>query len=100
MARFRSKARKPLLVMALARAIFMTFLMMLLSFALSLLLAITVLLIVAASKGSHVDMAFAYRHIAAPVALVVGIIVLVLSLIMELRHHRQTKALRSVERAG
>ena len=100
MAGFSGKRRKPLLVMALARAIFVTFLLMLLSFAVSLLLAITVLLIAAATKGSHVDMAFAYRNIAAPVALVVGVIVLVLSLLMELRHYRQTRALQSIERAG
>jgi ABC-type dipeptide/oligopeptide/nickel transport system permease component len=98
-ARFR-KSGKPRLSMAVARAVLVTFLLMLLSFAISLLLAIAGLLIASASKGTHVDMTFAYRHVAAPVALVVGSIVLVLSLVMEIRHYRQTKALTSIARAG
>jgi ABC-type dipeptide/oligopeptide/nickel transport system permease component len=94
------KPRTPRLTMALARALLVTFLLMLLSFAISLLLAIGSLMITAAAKGGHVDMTFAYRHIAAPVAMVVGLIVLALSLTMEIRHYRQAKALISIERAG
>jgi hypothetical protein len=92
--------RKPRLVMLLARALLVSLLVMILAFAISLLLAIAGLLVVAASKGGSVDMRFAYRQIAAPVAIVVGPIVLALSLIMEIRHYRQAKALASIERAG
>jgi len=92
--------RKPRLVMVLARALLVSLLVMILAFAISLLLAIAGLLVVAASKGGSVDMRFAYRYIAAPVAIVVGPIVLALSLIMEIRHYRQAKALASIERAG
>jgi hypothetical protein len=94
------KSGKPRLLTAVARAVLVAFLLMLLSFAISLLLAIAGLLIASATKGTHVDMTFAYRHVAAPVALVVGSIVLILSLVMEIRHYRQTKALASIERAG
>ena len=63
--------RKPRLVMVLARALLVSLLVMILAFAISLLLAIAGLLVVAASKGGSVDMRFAYRQIAAPVAIVV-----------------------------
>jgi ABC-type dipeptide/oligopeptide/nickel transport system permease component len=92
--------RKPRLTMVVARALLVSLLGMILAFAISLLLGIAGLMIAAANKGGTVDMTFAYRHIAAPVALVVGPVVLVLSLAMELRHYRQAKALASIERAG
>jgi len=46
------------------------------------------------------DLRFAYRHIAVPVALSVGAIVLVLALIMEIRHYRQSRALAEIARAS
>jgi hypothetical protein len=100
MAAIFGKPRKPRLMMAVARALLVAFLLMLVSFAISLLLAIGGLVIAAAIKGTHVDMTFAYRYIAAPVAMVVGPTVLVLSLALEVRHYRQAKALASIERAG
>ena len=96
---FQRGARKPRLAMLVARALLVSLLTMILAFAISLLLAIGGLMI-KAHNGGTVDMTFAYRHIAAPVALVVGPIVLVLSLAMEFRHYRQAKALASIERAG
>lgn len=97
---FQREVRKPRLAMLVARALLVSLLGMILAFAISLLLAIGGLIITAAHNGGTVDMTFAYRHIAAPVALVVGPIVLVLSLTMEFRHYRQAKALASIERAG
>jgi hypothetical protein len=94
------RVRKPRLFMVVARAVLVSLLVMILAFAVSLLLAIGGLMILAASKGDSVDMTFAYRHVAAPVAMVVGPVVLVLSLTMEIRHYRQAKALASIERAG
>jgi hypothetical protein len=82
------------------RALLVTFLMTLLAFAVSMLLAIIGLAIYSAARGIHPDFAFGYRHIAAPFAVGVGAVVLVLSLMMEIRHYRQARALASIERAG
>jgi hypothetical protein len=43
---------------------------------------------------------FAYRHIAFPCAIIVGVIVLVLSLAMEIRNYRQRKTLAGIERVS
>jgi hypothetical protein len=45
-------------------------------------------------------MRIAYRQIALPMALVAGTIIFVLSLVMEIRHYRQVKALSAIERMG
>jgi flagellar biosynthesis protein FliR len=78
----------------------MTALLTLLAFAVSLLLSI--LGTVVYSQVTHVapNMPFAYRYIAFPFAITVGIIVLALSLAMEIRHYRQRKTLAGIERAG
>lgn len=95
-----NRVRKPRLILAVARALLVTFLVTLLSFAVSLLLAIVGVTIYARIRGITPDMTFAYRHIAAPVAVMVGAVVLVLSFTMEVRHYRQAKALASIERAS
>jgi hypothetical protein len=46
------------------------------------------------------NMPFAYRYIAFPFAISVGVVVLALSLTMEIRHYRQRKTLAGIERAG
>lgn len=58
------------------------------------------LVIVSRLHGATPDLRFAYRHVAFPVALVVGSIVLLLSLVMEVRHYRQAKALAAILRAS
>jgi hypothetical protein len=80
------------------RVLLVTFLVTLLAFAVSLLLGIVSLLLVAKSRGIAPNLTLAYRHIAFPVAIIAGAIVLVLSLVMEIRHYRQTRVLRSIER--
>lgn len=92
--------RKPRLLLALGRALLASVLAAILAFAVSLLLAIMGLMILAVNEGRAVDMTFAYRHIASPAAMVVAPIVLVLALTMEIRHYRAAKALASIERAG
>lgn len=72
----------------------------LLCFAVSLLLAIVGTAIVSAFRHVHPDMRIAYRLIALPMALVAGAIIFVLSLIMEIRHFRQSKTLSAIERAS
>lgn len=84
----------------LGRVLFMSFLLTLLSFAVVLLGAIVVLVISAALRGGRPDMRFAYRHVAFPAAVVAGSIVLVLSVIMEVRHYRQAKTLAGIARAS
>ena len=81
-----------------ARILLITFLMTLLSFAVSLLLGIVGIVITARLRGLHPNMTMAYRYIAFPVAAVVGTIALIIVSAMEIRHHRQAKALAQIER--
>ena len=82
-----------------ARIFAMTFLFTLLSFAVALLLSIMGTVIYSQIKHIAPDLAFAYRHIAFPFAVVAGAIVLFLSLGMEIRNYRQRKA-AVIERAN
>jgi len=80
------------------RVFLVTFVGTLLCFAVSLLCGILGTVIVSAIRGVHPNMSFAYRGIAAPVALIAGSIIFVLALAMEIRHHRQMKSLSAIER--
>jgi len=91
---------KPRWYMIPVRAGFVAFLVTLVSFALSLLLSLIGMVLVAKLHSTPPDLRFAYRHIALPVALSVGAIVLVLALIMEIRHYRQSRALAQIARAS
>jgi TRAP-type C4-dicarboxylate transport system permease small subunit len=82
------------------RVVFVTFLLTLLSFALSLLLGIVGTVLVGKTRHVAPDLRIAYRVIAVPVAMVVCAIVLVLSLTMEIRHYRQSKVLSEMEKRG
>ena|SRR3974390_580287 len=77
-----------------------TFLLTLLSFAVALLLSILGSIVY--SQVVHVppNLPFAYRHIAFPLAITMGAIVLLLSLVMEIRHYRRRKVLAGIERAS
>jgi hypothetical protein len=76
-----------------------TFLLTLLSFAVALLLSI--LGTIAYSQFAHVapNLMFAYKHIAFPIALLVGSVVLVGTLVVEIRDHRQRSVLAAVEQS-
>jgi len=80
------------------RVVLITFLGTLISFAIALLFALLGTVTIAALRGVHPDMRIAYRHIALPFALVAGSIILVLALVTEVRHYRQTRALSAIER--
>jgi len=95
-----SPARKPRWYLIPVRVLLVTFLLSLLTFAVTLLLGIVGIVAGARVGGIHPDMRIAYRHIALPSAAVVGAIVLVSSVFMEVRHYRQAKALASIERAS
>lgn len=81
-----------------ARVFAMTFLFTLLSFAVALLLSIMGAVVYSQVKHVAPNLTFAYRHVAFPCAITAGAIVLVLSLVMEIRNHRQRKTLDGIER--
>jgi hypothetical protein len=83
-----------------ARVFAMTFLLTLLSFAVALLLSIMGTVVYSQVKHVAPNLTFAYRHVAFPFAITVGVIVLVLSLVMEIRNYRQRKALAGIERVS
>lgn len=91
---------KPRWYMIPVRAGFVAFLVTLISFALSLLLSLIGMVLVGKLHSTTPDLRFAYRHIALPVALSAGVIVLALALIMEIRHYRQSRALAQIARAS
>jgi hypothetical protein len=96
----KSLANKPRWYWIPARVLLVTFLLTLLSFAVSLLLGILGLVIAARLRGPHLNLATAYRHIALPAATVVGAVVLVFVSVMEVRQYRQAKALAEIERTS
>ena len=93
----QSSIQKPRWYLIPARILLMTFLVTLLSFAVSLLLGILGVVIAAKMKGVHPNLTLAYHDVAFPVAGVVAAIVAVSSTVMEVRHYRQTKALARIE---
>ena len=95
-----ARVYKPRWYLIPLRVLLVTFLMTLLAFAVAMLMSIIAFSIYAWVRGVAPNFAFAYRHVAPPFAAGVGAIVLVLSLMMEIRHYRQTKALASIERAS
>lgn len=95
-----SPARSPRWYGVPVRVFLVTFIGTLLCFAVSLLLAILGTVIVAALRGVHPDMRMAYRHIALPMALVAGGIILVCAIALEVRHYRQSKSLAAIEKVS
>jgi ABC-type dipeptide/oligopeptide/nickel transport system permease component len=93
-----SANQRPVWYLIPLRALLVTFLLTLLSFAVSLLLGILGVVIAARLQGLHPNMTIAYRHVALPVAAVVSTIVLIAAVVMEIRRYRQTKALSEIER--
>lgn len=82
------------------RVFLLTFIGTLLSFAIILLFSIFGTAIVSVLRGVHPDMRIAYRHIALPAAMVAGVIIFAASVVMEIRHYRQSKTLTAIERLG
>ena len=80
------------------RVLLVTWIGTLICFAVSLLLAILGTVMGAVLRGVHPDMRIAYRDIAVPVALIAGVIVFILTLIMEIRHYRQARTLSAIEK--
>jgi hypothetical protein len=93
-------ARSPRWILIPLRVMLITFPLTLLSFAVSLLLGILGIVIHAWLRGTRPNMAEAYRCMAAPVALVVAVIVLISASVVEIQRYRQARALAGIERAG
>jgi uncharacterized membrane protein YbhN (UPF0104 family) len=81
------------------RVLLMTAVVTLLAFAVSLLLSILGTVVYSQVEHTSPNMPYAYRYVAFPFAICVGVTVLALSLAMEIRHYRQRRALASIERA-
>ncbi len=92
--------RKPSLLLVPVRALLITFILALLSFAISLLLGIIGFVVYTHTSGNRVSLALAYRLIAFPTAVVVAAVVLVVSLTAETRRYRRERALAAIERAA
>jgi len=80
------------------RILLVSFLLTLLSFAVSLLCGIVGTVIASRARGAHPNMTVAYRHIAFPVAIAVAVTALIVMTVVEIRRYQQTKALFAIER--
>jgi ABC-type dipeptide/oligopeptide/nickel transport system permease component len=92
--------RKPRLILVPVRALLVTFILTLLSFAVSLLLGIIGFVLYTHTSGNRVSLALAYKMVAFPTAAIVGIVVLIVMMTLETRRYQQEKALTAIERAG
>jgi hypothetical protein len=82
------------------RVLLVTFICTLLAFAVSLLLGIIGTVAVSFLRHSNPHLRIAYRHIAVPAALAIGTIILIASLVMEIQHYRQSRALQAIARVS
>jgi uncharacterized membrane protein len=96
----KTNVRHPRWFWILPRVLLATFVLTAFSFAVSLFLGILGIVIGSRLRGIRPNMTFAYRHIALPVAIVAGSIVLISAAAMEIRHYRQLKALAGIERVS
>jgi hypothetical protein len=94
----KTAVRKPRLFLIPIRVFLATVLLTLVTFAVSLLLGILGIVIAAHVRGRPADLRFSYRYIAAPIAAIVGAIVMILAIALEIRHYRQSRALAQIER--
>jgi TRAP-type C4-dicarboxylate transport system permease small subunit len=94
------KSQRPRWILIPFRVFAVTFLLTLLSFAVALLLSILGTIVYSQVEHVAPNLPFAYRHIAFPFAITVGTIVLVLSLVMEVRNYRQRRTLAEIERVS
>lgn len=89
--------KKPRWYFIPVRVLLVTFVVTLLSFAVSLFLGIVGILLAAHLRNTHPNLTIAYRDVALPAAAMVAAIVVVSATAMEIRHHRQQKTLHNLE---
>jgi hypothetical protein len=80
------------------RVLFFTIIGGLLSFAITLLLAILGTVAVSLLRGVHPDMRIAYREIALPIAAIAAAVLSVTTTVLEIRNYRRGKTLEAIER--
>lgn len=80
------------------RILLITIMLTLLSFAVSLFLGIVGMVLGGVVRGAHPNMAFAYRHVALPVAAIAAAFVLIAAAFMEIRHYRHARVLDHIEK--
>ena len=96
--RTTSPTRLPSWPAILVRVLALTFVGTLLAFAVTLLIAILGTATVSLLRGVHPDMRIAYRYIALPMALITALVLCLLATASEIRHFRQAKTLKAIER--
>jgi hypothetical protein len=74
------------------RVLLVTFIVTLLSFAVTLLFTIAVMMLRGWLRGVMPHMPFAYRFVAAPVAAGVGMVVLIAMMVLEIRHYKRLRS--------
>jgi hypothetical protein len=82
------------------RVLLVTFIGTLISFAVSLLLAIIGTVVISSLRHVNPNMTVAYRDIALSAAAVAAGIIFMLALTMEIRHYRQSKTLAAIARVS
>ena len=96
----QSKSVSPPWIGVAGRVFAFTFLLTLLSFAVALLASILGTIIYSQIEHVAPNLMYAYKRIALPIALVAGAIVLVVTLVVEIRNYRQRKVLAAIERSS
>jgi uncharacterized membrane protein len=85
----RAKHKAGVVLLLLLRCVVITFLITILAFAIALFLGISGIVAAGLFRGGGVNLVNAYRHVAAPAALVVLIAAFVVTLVYEVRYYRR-----------
>jgi uncharacterized membrane protein YeaQ/YmgE (transglycosylase-associated protein family) len=96
----KSPSRRPRWFYIPVRVLLVTFLLTLLTFAVSLMLGILGTVIAGWLRGAHPNMSNAYRQVAAPIAAAAGAVVLISMIVLEVRRYRREKTLTAIERSS
>jgi hypothetical protein len=96
----KQESDRPRWIGVAARVFAFTFLLTLLSFAVVLLGSILATVVHALIGHTAPNLMYAYKHIAFPIALTVGAIVLVVTLFIEIRNYRRGKVLAGIAQAS
>lgn len=96
----KSDSHSPHWYGVVVRILLLTLIGTLLCFSVTLLLSLIGTVVMAAIHRVHPDMRIAYRHFAAPLAIIEGTIIFLCATIMEIRHYHRARTLSAIERAS
>ncbi len=91
--------RKPSIALSVIRVIVLTIFSAALGFTVSLFLGICGIVLANMVRGGSINMAEAYRSVALPIAIAVGVVALIVNTIMEIRAYRRKSADRYLRAA-